>query len=176
METYPICRVWSGTCRGCGGLFVGRTADQRHCNRLCRERRSKGRTTPVLETRRCQQCDEDFTCNSNSTRCYCTEQCAKRRRRTDGRHYRERARKAGVAYEPVRKAKVFARDKWRCGICKRKVSPKLTYPHPMSASLDHMLPMSLGGSHTYANVQCSHLQCNVDKRNAGSGEQLALVG
>lgn len=46
----------------------------------------------------------------------------------------------------------------------------------MSASLDHVVPMSKGGGHTYANTQCSHLKCNVDKKNGGHGEQLALVG
>lgn len=75
------------------------------------------------------------------------------------------------------RAKVYERDRWRCGLCKRKVDRRLSYPHPMSVSLDHVLPMSRGGGHTYANVQCSHLKCNVDKgADAGEAEQLALVG
>lgn len=32
------------------------------------------------------------------------------------------------------------------------------------------------GPHAPANVQCSHLACNIAKGAAGQGEQLALVG
>lgn len=93
-----------------------------------------------------------------------------------GLNARKRARKYGVAYEPINKQRVFVRDGWRCGICREPVDKRLKFPHPRSASLDHVLPMSRGGDHVYANVQCSHLECNSRKSNRGYGEQLALVG
>ncbi|MFJ4637603.1 HNH endonuclease [Streptomyces hygroscopicus] len=58
---------------------------------------------------------------------------------------------------------VYERDKWTCGLCRRPVDPGLAWPHPMSASVDHILPLSQGGSHTLANVQCAHLSCNSSK-------------
>lgn len=70
---------------------------------------------------------------------------------------------------------VYNRDKWRCRLCGEKINPALRYPNPMRASLDHVIPISRGGSHTYANTQAAHLQCNVKKNNGGSGEQLALL-
>lgn len=84
--------------------------------------------------------------------------------------------KFGVQYEQVIPRKVFERDSWRCGICHRKVDKRLSYPHPRSASIDHILPMKHGGSHTYLNVQYAHLRCNSSKGHRGSGEQLALIG
>jgi hypothetical protein len=90
-------------------------------------------------------------------------------------HY-ARAIRFGVERERVNRLRVFERDKWRCGICRKRVDKRLKYPHPMSASLDHIVPMVHGGGHTYANGQCAHLKCNVDKRAGGHGEQLALVG
>lgn len=84
--------------------------------------------------------------------------------RIDG-DFRTRARHYGVEYEPVSKRKVFARDGWRCGICGVSVDKGLSYPDPMSASLDHIVPLSVGGAHTHANVQCAHLRCNVIKGN-----------
>jgi hypothetical protein len=92
------------------------------------------------------------------------------------RNHRNRARQYGVQYEHVDKRKVFARDKWRCGICGDKVDKRLKWPHLFSVSLDHVIPMSRGGDHTYANTQCAHLICNMRKHNGGSGEQLALIG
>ena len=41
----------------------------------------------------------------------------------------------------------------------------LQYPHGMSVSLDHVIPLAHGGPHTYSNVQAAHLRCN---REAGS--------
>jgi 5-methylcytosine-specific restriction endonuclease McrA len=76
------------------------------------------------------------------------------------------------AVEPLR---VYWRDKWRCGLCHEKVDRALRYPNPLCASLDHVIPLSRGGTHTYANVQCAHLRCNVLKNNGGSGEQLAMI-
>lgn len=178
---YPVCHVRPGECQICGALFVsrGKREPHKHCSKQCSDTfYNRARRAPVVEQRRtCRHCGQWFACSSNSMKRYCTAQCAKQRMRENhGRHYRERARKAGVAYERIHRRKVYERDKWRCGICRRKVNPKLTYPHPNSASLDHVIPMSLGGPHLHHNVQCSHLQCNVDKSNGGSGEQLALVG
>lgn len=58
---------------------------------------------------------------------------------------------------------VHERDGWTCGLCRLPVDPGLAWPHPMSASVDHILPLSRGGSHTLANVQCAHLSCNSRK-------------
>lgn len=58
---------------------------------------------------------------------------------------------------------VYERDGWTCGLCRQPVDPELPWPHPMSASVDHILPLSQGGSHTLANVQCAHLSCNSRK-------------
>lgn len=52
----------------------------------------------------------------------------------------------------------------------------LQYPHPMSPSLDHIEPLSLGGAHDPANVRLAHLKCNNDRSNRGGNEQLMLVG
>ena len=32
--------------------------------------------------------------------------------------------------------------------------------YPLCASLDHVVPLSLGGGHTRDNVQCAHWLCN----------------
>ncbi|WP_158070491.1 HNH endonuclease [Streptomyces luteocolor] len=35
----------------------------------------------------------------------------------------------------------------------------------MSPSLDHVIPLSRGGSHRRDNVQLAHLRCNLRKNN-----------
>jgi 5-methylcytosine-specific restriction endonuclease McrA len=70
---------------------------------------------------------------------------------------------------------IYERDGWRCGICGKKASRK-PWPHPLSATLDHVIPLSEGGEHTRANSRCAHLSCNSSRRNLGGDEQLRLIG
>lgn len=58
---------------------------------------------------------------------------------------------------------IFDRDNWTCGICSDPVDRLLEWPDPMSASLDHIVPVSQGGAHVRDNAQCAHLGCNVSK-------------
>lgn len=78
---------------------------------------------------------------------------------------RRRALKVGAECEYVQPAEVYVRDGWICGLCYAPVDPLTTYPDPQSASLDHVVPLSKGGPHTYANTQLAHLSCNVAKGN-----------
>lgn len=90
------------------------------------------------------------------------------------RHVR-RMRKLGngAIVERFTPMEIFARDNWICQICKRKVLKK-PHPHPLSATLDHIVPLSQGGSHTKANVQLAHFLCNSRKREHGC-DQLRLM-
>lgn len=60
---------------------------------------------------------------------------------------------------------VFMRDGWVCGLCHKSIDPDAPKRSPWSASLDHIMPISLGGSHTLDNVQAAHLWCNQSKGN-----------
>src|SRR5262245_20111594 len=148
------------------------------CGKLChRSKRAdgsyypEGHTQMCWECRRtahariCETCDQPFIArkiNSKGTlRRYCSNQChgiAMRKPESEKTPLQPTADEArafhlGVKYEPVNRELVYKRDKWRCGICHKKVNPKLKAPHPMRKSLDHIIPMSRGGDHTYANVQ-----------------------
>lgn len=68
-----------------------------------------------------------------------------------------------VPTEAIRSAVVMERDQWTCQICTEPIDPDLPSLHPLSPSLDHVVPLSRGGSHTYDNVQASHLRCNMRK-------------
>ena len=78
----------------------------------------------------------------------------------------ERRRKAIVAAgEAFTRLEVFERDGWVCGICTEPIDSELRYPEPRSASVDHIVPLSLDGEHTWGNVRAAHLDCNVRRGN-----------
>jgi len=74
-----------------------------------------------------------------------------------------RARMKNQWVEDVVAARVFRRDKWICGICGTAVSQLNDRDLIDIASLDHIIPLSKGGEHSYANTQLAHLSCNLRK-------------
>ncbi len=88
---------------------------------------------------------------------------------------RHRARKKNATVEKFPALEIYERDKWICQLCKIKVNKLLKYPNPFSPSLDHIIPLSLGGTHERKNVQLAHLGCNMGV-NVGGVKQLLLFG
>ncbi len=74
-------------------------------------------------------------------------------------HATRRAVLKKVFVEHVDPVVVFERDKGMCGICKQRVERDSPW------EIDHMIPISKGGAHAYANVQLSHQACNRAKRD-----------
>jgi 5-methylcytosine-specific restriction endonuclease McrA len=59
--------------------------------------------------------------------------------------------------------------------CGLHVGPALTYPDPMYPSLDHIVPVSEGGTNDVWTLQLAHTVCNQARGNRGGGlEQLAM--
>ena len=99
-----------------------------------------------------------------------------RKRRDDlARAKRRRALTRGADAELIDRWAVGERDGWRCGICLKPVNPALKWPHLMSQSLDHVVPLIEGGHHVTANVRITHVHCNASRGARGGGEQLALI-
>ncbi len=62
------------------------------------------------------------------------------------------------------------RDGWLCGICRdpaHLVVPARKRPDPLSPSVDHIVSLALGGTHTRSNVQITHWFCNLEKNMSG---------
>jgi 5-methylcytosine-specific restriction endonuclease McrA len=86
-----------------------------------------------------------------------------------------RARQRGVEAEQIDVLAVYERDGWRCQLCTKLVDRTQTVPRPKAPTIDHIVPVSLGGGHLMVNVQCAHFICNVRKGNRGT-DQLRLLG
>jgi 5-methylcytosine-specific restriction endonuclease McrA len=77
---------------------------------------------------------------------------------------------------PIDISAIYQRDNWVCQICGKRVNPNNKYPHPLSPSLDHIIPLSIGGTHEPRNVQLAHFRCNSLKSDNANNEQLRLFG
>jgi 5-methylcytosine-specific restriction endonuclease McrA len=87
--------------------------------------------------------------------------------------------RSGAGYKTLSYYSVAERDRWTCQLCGAPVDRTLGHPHPYSASLDHIVPLSFGGQHSEDNAQLAHFLCNSRKGNGSSavraGGQLTLV-
>lgn len=76
--------------------------------------------------------------------------------------------------ETIDSRKVFERDGYRCQLCGEATKGK--WPAATSATLDHIIPLSKGGEHSYRNTQCACFGCNNRKGANAANDQLRLVG
>lgn len=86
----------------------------------------------------------------------------KRASATAARHAR-RMRVEVATVEHFDPHEIYERDGWVCRLCGEPVNPAATWPDPLSASLDHVMPIIAGGAHSRANSQTAHWICNVRK-------------
>jgi 5-methylcytosine-specific restriction endonuclease McrA len=133
-------------CKRCRAKFFSKDSRTIHCSRACHHAQMRednpGKPAPPRPNQR---------------------KHATKRDRWQHANYKRRALVLAGEPEEVDRLAVFERDHWTCGICSMPVMPSLKWPHRECASIDHIVPLSKGGSHTYTNVQCAHYGCNSAK-------------
>lgn len=76
---------------------------------------------------------------------------------------RRRAHKLSREHEKIDRDLVFERDGYECKLCMRPLDMGARFPHPLSPTLDHIIPLNKGGHHLYVNLQAAHFRCNTAK-------------
>lgn len=189
---------------GCGGKVWYQPGKSRPVDKV-RCQSCSAKLQPSTKLKACKICQTDFAvprqgrsrrtcskaCELVARRRYKPGQCSdcpgqtlgpKRcpdciRKRQQAKDRRKNVKRRGVP-APSRRIgphELGERDGWRCHLCRKRVDPGLRSPHPMSASADHLIPISDGGDDEPANLALAHRYCN-EKRGVGGAVQLALVG
>lgn len=133
---------------------------RRFCSRACDARsRRRPEVIRVWTAGACPRCGENFVALAWTGSRYCSSVCGKRAERET----RQIRRRGAQTSERVYRRKVFERDNWTCRLCLKPVDRDATVPESLAPTVDHILPLALGGLHVYANVQCAHFLCNSRK-------------
>lgn len=164
------CRVVA-TCRVCGKAASPRNT---FCGPACRgefkRREARRYYSEVIRANRvkpkpCLYCGVEFVANRQGAR-VCSETCSLALRRNNARaaKARRRARQRGVHSEAVSPLRVFRRDGWRCYLCGCETPQAARGSMASNApELDHVVPLAVGGAHSYVNVRCACRLCNQSK-------------
>lgn len=176
-------------CKCCGNVLERAKSTVRRCNVKCEycneeEKLQEARQNMVrflialkeAETpKKCTNCGRVFF-STHPTQKYCTTDCKKKRkRRMSSSSYGRRCRYYGVYYDSsVTRIKVIKKDNNTCQICGKICNPNdLRWGTfgPDFPTLDHIVPLAKGGTHTWGNVQCACGICNSTKRDLMEYEQ-----
>lgn len=164
---------------GCGLPHRAKGLCSTHYNEL-----TYGRSRHV-KAARCEHCGADYEAMRPAQR-FCSLVCrnggeesgasdAQRAQWRDQRRRRRAAEQRTPKSERFNESEIYERDRWICGVCRRKVDRAVQWPDLQCPSIDHIVPLVEGGEHTRANVRLAHLGCNIARGHRGGGEQLALM-
>lgn len=162
----PRSAIWTGYCIECAAPMVSRR------KRLRCEAHAAAwvkATTYSPRPKVVSRCVCGAAIKGTAAKRVCAR-CAKVKSRSVRKHS-QRARLYGGAYETVDPLKVFARDKWKCQLCGTATPKRLRGTVDMAApELDHIIPLSKGGDHSYLNTQCACRSCNISKGSRAMGQ------
>lgn len=183
-------------CEVCSVQYRPSYSGQRTCGRKCGEqlRRTitgtlscKPKPPPKVYT--CTVCGREI--RNSAARTVCGAECKRAHARaySNARYqqykpnllvtaHRRHARLKQQYVEDVDLAVLYERDRGRCGVCRKRVPPlgSTGKRDPRMGSIDHVVPISQGGEHSYANTRLTHYRCNLVRHDGGGNEQLALIG
>lgn len=171
----PAPKASTRNCGHCGEQFSPKRRDQTYCAARCagnagQMRRYHGAAARqgVDFERRCVECGIAFTAKKHNAK-WCSQTCRIRTCRRD----ESRRRAPGSGSGLYADLEIFERDAWTCQICRGHVDRDLPRTHPLGATIDHAIPLSVGGTDEPENVVTAHWRCNREKGNRVRPEDLA---
>lgn len=163
-------------CFHCGQLYVN--PHRQVCSATCARERMGANVRRLNDVPAqpvpCDDCGGLTARGRNQEGRFC-EDCARARRRAKDRRAAAVRRGAVVVGPRPRMEDIARRDGWRCHLCTRAVDPNLYFQDRDAATLDHLVPVSAGGTDEPSNLALAHRGCN-SRRGVGGHVQLALIG
>lgn len=169
-------------CRFCGSIVL-RTQYQLHgkecfCDSECYQshRKFKVALSPVIcepkSGKKCVYCGNAIVGREGSRRLYCSQACC-------GKHAKQKRKMAKLCNGPwdvISIDTLAEKHNWLCCECGCKCKKSQGLNNPSEATIDHIIPVSIGGTHTWENVQLLCRNCNTIKSDSiKEGTQLRLA-
>lgn len=154
-------------CRCCGDISALRRKPSNLTLDMCNRCRVKGSRS--VKSAICPDCGAFHASAHSDAKC---KGCAAKYVRA-AKKKRKAIERGAMIGELVDAHKVFAIDGWRCRMCNCKVQKRDIYAHN-AAELDHIMPLSKGGLHTYDNIQTLCRRCNAKKSDTIMPTQLRM--
>lgn len=145
------------------------------CASCYQAQRNYERSGVDLSRLRCSKCGVQFGASSKRSRC---DECKRKANREASRRrklIRERKIASSCVDKAVTRESVWKRQGGRCAMCNRKTTMDIDST-PRQATVDHIVPISKGGTHTQENTQLLCRDCNCKRKGDKATGQRFLVG
>src|ERR1039458_4296540 len=115
---------------------------------------------PPMPNRTCEGCGDPLAPDKRKDARFCTAGCQQKSWHV-ARPEKERQRGQRRYWSNLEKERARSRE---------KIDPTLSHPGPMCATVDHVVPLSRGGTDLRSNVAPAHLRCNLVKKDRPASE------
>lgn len=168
--------IVSKDCEHCGETYTGiarSMAEREYCSRRCTidARRIREREERIANNlranRNCLHCGSAVPATMRSHAVYCSRKCLALSHKATRKALIRMRSDGAVTHIP--RAYIIERDNSRCHMCRKKCKREEIH-------LDHVIPLSKGGTHTLENLRVACAPCNLSKGDRECNEQLMLVG
>jgi hypothetical protein len=167
----------SRPCQVCGTEFQTAKKDQKNCSKECRakadalraieqhKQRTRSKYPDGTRTTTCGWCGEKrtFKIGESVVNAY-HPACSKEAERT---RYRVKTVKRQKHKNPnkISHEQVVRQHGSSCHICREQIDMSLPRTSKLGLTLDHVIPLSKGGTDTMDNLRPAHWLCNIKKSN-----------
>lgn len=153
-------------CAGCGNEFRA-YRKRKYCKKECGGEKYLHQHLTIEKrveyNRQCKECGKSFT-TTNKAQYFCTHPCNRAYGyRVKDVNRRKKIKENGRVDHSISVERLIKRDGENCYICGGKTNKKLNYTESDYPSIDHVIPIAKGGTHTWDNVKLAHRKCNIKK-------------
>lgn len=156
-------------CPVCEKEFDGKHS-RKYCSKTCARRAGHHRGTSgdgkykPLEVKTCVICGEQFESIRDDAKT-CSRECRLERDRITRNSRYKNLKEKGLFDESVTLKRVFKKYEGECQSCGKLLSFDTGVLEDDYPSIDHVIPLSKGGTHQWNNVQLLCRKCNCSKGN-----------
>lgn len=176
-------------CSYCGATFATTKSNVKYCSDDCRILHGKTlakeryvitsaerlKNNPINKiNKRCKECGKHFS-TTYSNKIFCSNKCKRKNNyRINEINRRNKIIENGSVDWSISVERLYRRDKGTCYLCNGQCDMNDYYVNDNDIvicgndypSIDHVIPISKGGTHSWDNVRLAHRHCNAIKRDA----------
>lgn len=160
-------------CRVCERVAPHGVGRDSFCSYRCENSHRRSSLTCAVTYGNCRRCGDLYCSRATMDSGFCSSACSQRAAKSRRKAFARTIKRSGESFTL---REIADRDGWRCHLCGKKVPDREYAARDDDPTMDHLIPVSLGGQHLMTNVALAHNRCNWERGNREVAFQLRLVG
>lgn len=155
-------------CHRCGREYVAESLKSVHCDNciaMIKAEQEELRAMWEGKIVQCAECGKEIPMTRKNSR-FCSKKCNRKlHHRLREIQKRNTLETNGQIDWDISLNKLYKRDRGLCYLCGERVDMNADSNSNWYGSIDHVIPVAKGGTHTWNNIKLAHRYCNSAKRD-----------